>query len=227
MRDRFKGEFDQFFGHVLSAYVGRILKTVVPYDRLLSEADLRSTYPAKFGKVPDWVIVDGRTAVLIECKAARIHRLTYVRGDEGELIKNVRDVMKGLQQLFEFRVAALRKAQGLDRLAQCDQFVPIVVTWEPLYLSRSLVFKDLLRQELSEPVRAMDWSILSLDELEWLQLYLGAGLDVAGVFRRTLSEDYNSIVESLYAMTKRTYRHSFLHEKENELTDRLGVPRLE
>jgi hypothetical protein len=224
MHERFKGDFDQYFGHVLEAYVGRLLRSFVGASNLYAEADIRQSYPTKCGKVPDWIIIDGRAAILIECKCSRMHRIVYVKGSEDDLRKSLRDVVKGLTQLHEFQTAVLRRVKGLERFAGVDQFVPVVVTLEPLYLASSVPFKKLLRAELTEQMQAMDWSLLSLDDLETYQFYLAAGVDVAATFKRTMTEQYNRIIESLHQQTGKVLGDSLLCEKEQELTDRIGVP---
>jgi hypothetical protein len=224
MRQAFKGTFDQYFGHLLEAYVGRLFKTFMPSHRLFSERDLRRSYPERAGKVPDWVLLDGETAVLVECKASRIHRLTYAQGEEREIRKNIRDVLGGLRQLYEFRRAVMQRAPGLESLHGCNRFIPIIVTWEPLHLSNSVYFKELVRLDLGPPVNQMDWGVLSLDQLEWLQLYLAGGLGVADMFLRAMTEDYNKAIDWAHSITKRTYADSWLCHKEDELHHRIGVP---
>jgi hypothetical protein len=225
MRHEFNGEFEQYFGHLLEAYTGRILQTFVPAGRLFSEDTIRTTYPTKMGQAPDWVIVDGRTAVLIECKSVRIKRLTYVQGSVTELRKNLRDVIRGLEQLHSFQMAAERKNVGLSFLHGCDKFIPIIVTMEPMHLAHSVPFREVLQSELRENMQTMAWSILSLDELEWLQPHLKHGIDVAEVFRQTLTMKFEGVRAYAHSLTGCTFEQSFLREKEASLCERLGVPR--
>ena len=53
-------------------YVEEILKKSLSDEQLLSARNIRSVYKA--GKVPDFVVIDGNTAMLIECKATGLQR---------------------------------------------------------------------------------------------------------------------------------------------------------
>lgn len=225
MHDRYKSDFDQFFGHLLSAYIGRILTGFVPAPNLLSEADLRKTYPASAGKVPDWIILDGKTAILIEVKTARIPRIVYATGDEAKLDEALEKVRDGLSQLFEFQQAVRDKKPGLERLAKCKEFVNVIATFEPAYLASSDPFKKRLRDVLDPRMRSMRWSMLSLDEFEWFQVHLSdQTIDIASAFRHSLSDRPDVVVNGLAKLSGRTFGNSMLHQTEVALHRRLGVP---
>jgi hypothetical protein len=142
MREHYKEPFDRYFGHLLSAYVGKILSGSVASENLLSEADVRHTYSAAKGKVPDWIIISDRTAILIEVKVARVKRKVYATGDQDVLNQNLEAVADGLRQMHEFSSAVKRKAPGLERLSRCKTFSNILVTLEPTHLSASEPFKE-------------------------------------------------------------------------------------
>ncbi|MCA1604984.1 MAG: hypothetical protein LC775_05815, partial [Acidobacteria bacterium] len=108
----------------------------------MSEADIRKTYPEKKGKVSDWAVVDGTTAVLIECKAARFKRNALTMGDEGAVNDGLKQVMKGLRQLEEFAKACRAKRPGLERFHGCTTLEPVLTTLEPLYLVNSTFFRE-------------------------------------------------------------------------------------
>ncbi|MGD0767476.1 MAG: hypothetical protein ABSB42_04550 [Tepidisphaeraceae bacterium] len=226
MRHRWKDEFDRYFGHLLNAYVGRLLKGFVTLGNLISEEEMRRTYPSRSGKVPDWIIVDGKTAILVEVKVARIQRVVYATGREDKLSDCLDAVRGGLIQLCEFQSAVTRRAPGLERLARCREFLNIIITLEPMYLWRSDPFKNLVREGLPDSARRIDWSILSLDDIEWAQVHLcGGTIDVASFFRHMLTASWNDVIKAAHEISKGTFGNSILFEKEQELYDRLGVSR--
>lgn len=225
MRDRWKQEFDEFFGPVLEAYVGRLLKSFVAPANLISEDELRTTFPTSAGKTPDWIVVDGRSAILIEVKVARVHRKVYATGAEDKLDENLNAIRSGLRQLFEFRQSVSRKASGLDRLSRCKEFINVLITLEPTYLSGSAPFKDRLRDSLVPEMRSMEWAMLSLEELEWCEVHLSGGeIDTASAFRAALHLNSAKLIDSMAKQSRRTFGHSMLHRKEQELCQRIGVP---
>src|SRR5205085_3110224 len=120
----------------------RILQHASACSTLFSEDDLRQHYSSDSGKkVPDWVIIEGETAILIECKATRFSRAALATGSEAAVNDSLKQVIKGLRQLDNFRQACLAKKAGLEALHGCKMFRSVVVTLEPLYLINSLFFR--------------------------------------------------------------------------------------
>lgn len=225
MHDKYKEDFDEFFGHLLSAYVGRILSGFVQSSDLISEDDVRKTYSASVGKVPDWIIVDRKTAILIEVKVARIPRLVYATGDLKKLDEALEKVRDGLRQMFEFQCAVTQRKAGLERFSRCKEFINVIVTFEQTYLASSEPFNDRLRALLDAPMRSMNWAMLSLDDLEWFQVHLSDhSIDIASAFRLSLRSRPDDVVNNLAKLSGRKFSHSMLCGKEEELSRRLGVP---
>ena len=125
-------EFSQYFGHLFNEYVGTVLRHSVPPGTLLSEGDIRKTYPEKNGKAPDWAVVDGSTAVLIECKATRFTRAALTTGDENVVNDSLKQVITGLKQLDEFTRACEAKRPGLEPFHHCTKFKPVLATLDDL-----------------------------------------------------------------------------------------------
>jgi hypothetical protein len=224
MRKAYSHAFDNFFGHLLSAYVGRILSSFVPPADLISEEDIRKTFPTSAGKAPDWVIIERKTAILIEVKVARVHRIVYATGDVEKLDENLEAVRHGLQQMFEFQTAVSRREPGLERLGRCKEFINVVVTLEPTYLADSAPFKDRFRSSLDPAMRSLDWAMLSLDQLEWFQVHLSdPTIDVASAFRHSLRATAYDVVNALSNLSQFTGSQSMLNKKQDELHRRLGV----
>ena len=225
MRNRWKTDFDQYFGHLLNAYVGRILKEFVQEENLISEAEIRQAYPPKCGKVPDWVVIDRKTAILIEVKVSRMQRVVYATGNEDKLSECLDPVVKGLMQMFEFHSACARRDPRLQRFARCKEFIPTIITMESLYLSGSEPYKDKIRDKLPENARGMKWALLCLDDLEWAQVHLSGGnLDIPSFFRHALVANPHRVVEEASKASQHNFGHSVLIAKEDELYERLGVP---
>jgi hypothetical protein len=129
--NHFKTDFSNYFGHVFEAYVGRILHHSICSGNLLSENDIRKTYSPEKGKVPDWIVIEGTTAILIECKATRFSRAALTTGEESAIHDSLKQVMKGLRQLYWFREACIAKQPGLEALHSCTDFKPLLVSLEP------------------------------------------------------------------------------------------------
>lgn len=219
-----KTGFSQYFGHLFSEFVGTVLRHSVPSGTLLSEEEIRKTYPEKEGKVPDWVVVDVSTAVLIECKATRFTRAALTTGDEDAVNDSLKQVVTGLKQLDRFTKACEAKRRGLEQFHHCTKFEPLLATLEPLHLINSTFFRGHIDQLLvEEGVNSLPWLVFPLDELEVLQPHLAAGVGLSDTVVALRDSTFNEVLEGLIEQTQRTYKDSFLYPKEEELYRLLGV----
>lgn len=217
-------EFSQYFGHLFSEYVGTVLRHSVPSGALLSEEDIRNTYPEERGKVPDWAVIDGSTAVLVECKATRFTRAALTTGDENAVNDSLKQVITGLKQLDEFTKACEAKKPGLEQFHHCNKFEPVLATLEPLHLINSTFFREHIDQLLAEKdVNNLPWLVLPLDELEVLQPHLAAGIGLSETIDKLRDATFNEVLEGLIEQTGRTYKDSFLYPKEEQLFRLLGL----
>lgn len=216
-------EFASYFGHLFESYAGKVLAHSVPGKPLLSEQDIRTAYPPRMGKVPDWVVVDGKTAILVECKATRLNRLALATGSEEAIASSLGQVRGGLYQLHEFIQACKAGRVSHPALAGCTDFCPVVLTYEPIYLANSIVFRDSLVGMLDETARNLPWLILSLDELEKLQPHIAAGVEITSLFSNLRSQMFSKVLQAAHEQTGKNYKDSFLYQKDQEIYDRLGV----
>jgi hypothetical protein len=225
MFNRYGVEFSNYFGLMFEAYVGRILNHSVGAAGLLSEEVIRQTYLADRGKAPDWVVIEGEAATLVECKATRFSRAALATGKEDTVNESLKQVIKGLRQLDDFRRASMEGRPGLESLRGCKSFRPVLVTLEPMYLINSVLFRKHLDDVLSAAgVKNLPWHILSVDELERLQPHMAAGVGLDRVLKELEQKYLTAFLEELHGWTGLTFRDSFLYEMDRELYRRLGVP---
>jgi hypothetical protein len=217
--------FSEYFGFVFEHYVGILLKKCLLSEQLLSESDIRGFYPAKKGKAPDWIIVDGTTVILFECKATRFSRAAQALASEDAVNSSLAQVKKGLQQLASFISACQSKISELQKFENCTVFKPVLISMEPLFLINSIFFREHIDALLAvEGIIGLDWQIISIDELEALQPHIAAGFNLAQVLDELRNKSFNNVIENLSSQTNRTFADSFLYEKQSELYQRLGVP---
>jgi len=222
MFNHYGEKFSQFFGYIFKIYIGIILKNSISSETIFSETDMRQFYSTQKGKVPDWVIVDGCTAILVECKATRFSRAAQAIASESEVNKSLAQVKKGLKQLNEFISACQLKPPELHPFHGCNVLKPVLLTLEPLHLINSTFFREHINQLLlAEGVQKFPWQILSVGELEVLQPHLAAGIKLAQVLEDLSQKRFNEVLEELCSLTNRSYKDSFLYPKQEELYQRL------
>ncbi len=100
-------EFTRWFGTVFEKYVGMVLERLpATGQQVMSESEIRTNYPERRGKAPDWCVIDGKRLVLLECKAVRYRLEVMKTGLEAALDQSLRQVIKGLIQCNRSRVVA-------------------------------------------------------------------------------------------------------------------------
>jgi hypothetical protein len=182
MFNEYGEEFSTYFGHVFEKYVGLILQNCITSEELLSESDIRRFYPINKGKSPDWILVDGSTAMLFECKTTRFSRAAQAIASEDAVNSSLAQVKKGLKQLASFISACQTKVQELQKFHYCIVFKPILVSLEPLHLINSIFFREYIDNLLvAEGITALNWQIISIGELEALQPHIADGFSLSKV----------------------------------------------
>ena len=225
MFNQYGVDFSTYFGFMFEAYIGRILQHTTTSTKLLSEEDIRRSYATEKGKAPDWIIVEGDTAILIECKATRFSRAALATGRADAVNDSLKQVLKGLRQLDHFRQACLAKKPGLEMLHGCKVFKPVLVSLEPLYLINSQLFRGYLDSELAAiGVKNLPWYIMSVDELERLQPFMAAGGSFGQILDDLKLKTLAALLDEIHKQTGLTFKDSFLYEIDCELYRRLGVP---
>lgn len=228
MFQRYRDNFSRYFGYLFEAYVGEILQHSVPHLTLLSERDIQRTY--KGGKVPDWVVIDGNTAILIECKATGFIRKALATGDKVAIDNSLSPVIAGLVQLHEFKDACKKRVEGLEILKACSVFTLLVVTFEHFYTINGDIFREKINELVSEKLKGKGiaiypWHVLPVEHLEKLQPHIAAGVDLTEILDQLLQhKPFHDIRKELEEQTGRGYQDSFLYEMDIEIYRRLNFP---
>jgi hypothetical protein len=216
--------FSSYFGEVFENYIGEILRHSVLSEKIISEADIRKRFPDTKGKVPDWIVIDGKTAILLECKTTRLLRSAIEMATEKSIQDSLKQIIKGLNQTFEFKESCKNKAQGLEELHSCNNFISIIVVMEPFYLMDSILFKEYINKELKSD-NDMYWSIIQVGDLERLQPYILSGFGFAEIMNKIINSNINNVINQMNEEHPIKFEDTFLASIDDELFNRLGVNR--
>lgn len=162
--------FCEWFGKLLELYCETVFAKIFSKTMLINEGEIKKTYSG--GEIPDFVLIDGDTALLIECKAARLYRGLVESDDEKEFKKAFAHPKKAYSQLCNFADAINRKMPGLEKFHHVAKCHGVIVTWEeysPMITNE--IKKFIIKNDKN--VENIPFIILSLDKLELLQASLG------------------------------------------------------
>jgi len=168
--DRFRedgrlNEFFRAFGALFQEYVGLHLARYCPENELL----LETTY-GQGEKFADWVILEGDTAVLIQCKTKRITSEVKTTMDI-ELLQE--DLRKGIGEAVIQLAKNVHKAKegvpGLEAVSRRQHFIGLVVLPDAVYLANTPIIRPLIEEQLREEIGKGNLRGLSIDDLLSLQ----------------------------------------------------------
>jgi hypothetical protein len=215
--------FSEYFGHVFEHYVGTILHHFKP-TRLFSEEDIRSIYPPSKGKAPDWILADESALVLIECKATRFSRTAQTLAGEQDINSSLKQIIKGLKQLASFRNACKTRIQELSIFHDYTEMLCVIVTHEPFHFVNTELFRDHINNLLAcEKVAILDWTILSVNELEDLQPHIAEGFRMSSTLMDMRNRSCHTVVNQLASLSNKSFKDSFLYSKKSRMYSRLGI----
>ena len=227
MFNQYREEFSRFFGHLFEIYVGRLLSKCVCNLAIFSEKDIRKTYPESLGKVPDFTIIDGSTALILESKATRFSLKALGTGADAAIKDSLKQVLKGLKQLYDFHVALRKKTKGLAAFDHCTSIKAVLITYETLYLVNTGLFKLYLDDLLLErfKISNFEWHILSVKELEVLQPFFAAGVSMAETMDHLKNTSFNNVITLYRSKIGLSYQDSVLYQYDLKMYDHLNMPR--
>lgn len=214
--------FTDNFGIIFENYVCKVLQHSISTEKLISEKEIRKSYPSSKGKAVDWVIIDGDNVILIECKATRINRKTLTQDDEDTLKENLKQVKNGLVQLHTFMSSCKTCKKGLEIFEGVTNFVPVLITFDSIYQANSQIARSYIDDLLySDGISKFDWLVLSIKELEILQPHCSDQIKFREIIQKALKQPFNDVINELAKITKKTFKDSFLNDITEELLNSL------
>ncbi|MEG4489980.1 hypothetical protein [Microcoleus sp. D3_18_C4] len=220
--NKLKNKFSDYFGYVLEEYLKLILNNSITSQKNI---DIRDLDLGNQSKSPDYAIIDGSVAIVLECKATKFTLAAQTISSEEAINDSLKQVIKGLIQIDTFIKACQARASNLDEFHECSRFMPVLVTHEEMYLINSDDFRAHINELLKkQQIVNLDWQILSIGELERLQPHLAAGIHLSQVLQDLKHKTFNSVLKELASQTRKTFKDCFLYPKQKELYQRLGIP---
>lgn len=168
LMDNFRTEkgnkFLTFFGkEVFERYVGMLLRHELGEESVLAEWH----YGKSQKHTPDWIILEGSRATLIECKTGGI---TKEAKSWGSLIKISNDikrhVVEGIKQMAKFEASVRAREKGLERVHHIHQFNYVLLTYDRIFMANSDILRKFIDTELKKDGITAKYDIISIKEIE-------------------------------------------------------------
>lgn len=155
--------FSEWFGHAFEQYGGLLLRDAFGSENVFEEP----VYDKPQKRGPDWTVIQGNSAIIFEFRSGRLDKRAKTYGDYEEITKLLqRNVLETLRKIPS-KIEDLRSGATGVSLSGVTEYIPCVVTYEPLYSHE--LFLDVISRELRNwNVPKFDFELMSIEDLEWL-----------------------------------------------------------
>lgn len=184
-----RNEFTSFFGKQLfEPYVGMQLRTLRSKTELRPESSI-----TKSEKSCDWILIEGESTTLIECKTLGLTARAKSFGEPNIVLEDLRRrILKAVAAFQRTERAIDSGAPGFGDLRGKPRR-NLIVLYDEIFLFNSLLYRELLQNDLeASGLDKIEFQVCSISELEYVipalaNHSLGAVLDekVANSERRT------------------------------------------
>ena len=186
-----QARFGGVLGEAFQEYVGLILTSLSGIPSIHPET--RYTDAGTSRVTCDWVIVDGDTAVLIECKRSAIRAKAKITGDRELIRKDLEvehGVVDGVLKLSETEQAIRNRCEGLELFNSVRNFYGIVVVLDDFYMPNSPFVRGIINEALEERGAVLEDRIQfsHVGGMEWLANLLShSGTSIAQIIEEKTS----------------------------------------
>lgn len=171
MGEGVQNPFKEAFGHVFQEYVGVLLREALGTDSVLPEWQYGSAKQAR--DTPDWIVLDGDRAVVIEVKQSGHFLPSKMWGHLDDLRAELkRTAGRAAGQLHAFQQALDGSAPGLERLQDVASIERVLVTYDFLSWGNWIIRQE--AQSVAGVGPDFHFHVAHIDEFERL---LGACSD--------------------------------------------------
>lgn len=175
-------EFTSAFGKVFEQYVGQQLRA--HYDPALVLPARRYKVGRMEWEGPDWIAIEGESALLIECRTSRLVLPGKVLANETAIAKSVDDKLLLVITHFPDKIKHIRGNPDLwPELAAVTRFYPVVVTCDPWWPAQP--FHDVVDRALAGQ-SIPPYHIISVDTLERLLCFATRGAPIAEILQERI-----------------------------------------
>lgn len=159
--------FSQNFGLLFEEYIGRLLKWTFGEDKVQREPVYGK--PEKAG--PDWVVIDGESAVLVECRTRTLTIETRSSTDFAAVRDDVRKVFIDTLLKYPGKIADLRSGQTGIEFSGVKRVVPLILTYERV--SYEPIYREISRIEFKDAGKDWfgDYELIGSEDFELLSAW--------------------------------------------------------
>jgi len=207
-------EFAEWFGHAFEYYGGLLLKSTFGKPKVFPEP----VYGKERKRGPDWTVIQGNTAIVLEFRSGRLNKKTKVYGDYTDIVEQLkRNVIDPLVRL-PGKIYDIKSGCTDIPLKQDMEIYPYIVTYEPLYPNEMI--REVIDKELAQKgITGYDYELMSIEDLE--QLLSWAQYESPFDFLRSKRESIEWKTKSIREVIGIKMREKEIKNLRNSLLDKV------
>jgi hypothetical protein len=220
--------FKVAFGYVFQNYVGLLLGHALRPDTVHGE--WKYGVNASVRDTPDWIIIEGSRAVLIEVKQSGLFLDAKMWGQLVALRKDLKKTLaEAAHQLAAFEEAVVSGVPGLERLKAVTEYERLVVCFDSVHWGNSLIRDEIAAlQAAGDIAKPFHVHVAAIQEFEYVlgRCWRGSLFDLLRAKRANPDEDQMDFKDWMghRRVDEAEHGNPFLSEKFNELNAVFGIP---
>jgi len=217
-----RNPFSEYFGRLFEEYVGRLLKWTFGEENVHQEPKYGK--PAKDG--PDWIVIDGDTAILFECRSSRLKLKTRVFAQPGDVMDDIKRMFLETLEKYPGKVDDLKSGVARLDLSAVRRFESIILMYDRVFFEP--IFRDLAKQEFTRSGKPWsdDFELMDISDLEVLSAWhsshpMGQLLAERRSRYQTEASDFSEFLYRYATERGLNYSHPLLTDVQDRLLDTL------
>lgn len=221
-RDRMN--FTRQFGHAFDKFVGQLIGSVCPSERLWSASSWEQSngqMKSKSGKIVDWAYIGDAHTVLVECKSLRpsLHLRTF--GAEA----SVRGISERIASAVE-QLTSHSRSIADDKWEQAGlksrSTVGVIVWYGRVFTANGPFTRKRVREELeNRGLTPIPYVVLSIDDLDMVVRLVELGHSFDGLIESLAAEESFNPLHKYQDELAGSHGSSFTTDKGNRFLDGL------
>lgn len=210
--------FTDNFGPIFEKYIGKLISSVYPKEKILKEKYYGGKRNRKKGPA-DWTMLDGSSAIFIECKSFTPNLQIRAIASQEDIENYTMRIADAVEQVYN-HLNEIRYGNIELKNFQADKYKIIVLTLGRLQAVNTIFYKSIIiecleRKGISNP----SFMVLSLQEFENYLSLVERGISLSKLIESVEVEGINDALEPYMGMLRQNAVPKIVAQKGKEVLD--------
>ncbi|RZB30531.1 MAG: hypothetical protein SRB1_02811 [Desulfobacteraceae bacterium Eth-SRB1] len=210
--------FTDHFGPIFEKYVGDLLLSVFPKEKVIKEQQYGSKRNRKKGP-SDWTILDNSCAILIECKSFEPSLSMKTLASEVDIENYTRRIADAVEQVYK-HINEIKSGHIDLKQFMSDEYKIIVLTLGRLQAVNTIFFKPSIIDRLEKKgISKPSFVVLSLQEFENYLSLVERGISFLELIERIETLGRNEALDPYMEMLRQNAVPKIVEQRGKEVLD--------